>query len=201
MIPDIFIGFLVGIGLASAIGFRVFIPLFLVSLSAYFEWIPFDLGEKWEWLGSSMAVVAFGIGMLVETLGYYIPWVDNLLDTITAPTAAIAGTMMMAVQLDTIDSEFLKWALAIIAGGGTASLVSGATAGSRATSSATTGGVANPVISTAEIGTAGTLGATSLLSLNFPVLLVVLVVFLALTFFVIYRVYKGFGWIRKKITK
>lgn len=199
--PDIIVGLLVGIGLASAIGFRVFIPLFLVSLSAYFNWIPFDLGNNWQWLGSSTAVIAFGVGMLVETLGYYIPWVDNLLDTITAPTAAIAGTMMMAIQLDTLDSEFLKWALAIIAGGGTASLVSGATAGSRATSSATTGGVGNPVLSTAEIGTAGALGTTSLLSLNFPILLIVLVLFLALVFFLIYKVYKGFGWIRKKINR
>lgn len=199
MNSDIIIGFLVGIGLASAVGFRIFIPLFMMSLCAYFEWLPFDLGNSWKWIGSTTALVAFGIGTLVETLGYYIPWVDNLLDTITAPAAAIAGTLMMAVQLDAIDGAFMKWALAIIAGGGTASLISGTTAGSRATSSATTGGVANPIISTTELGFSGLLGITSLLSLSFPAVLIILIGLLIFVAFIIYKIIKGLGSIRKKI--
>lgn len=200
MFPEIIIGLLVGVGLASAVGFRVFVPLFMVSAFAYLGWIPFQLSEQWSWLGSSTAVIAFGIATIVEIFGYYIPWVDNLLDTITAPVAAIAGTMMMAIQLDTLDSEFLKWALAIIAGGGTAAMVSGATSGSRVVSTSTTGGVANPVISTAEVGTASALGLTSLLSLSYPVLIFLLIFFLVIIGFVLYKVYQGFGWVRRKFS-
>ncbi len=197
MFPEIIIGLLVGVGLASAVGFRVFIPLFIVSSFAYIGWIPFELSDTWSWLGSSTAVLSFGIATFVEIFGYYIPWFDNLLDTMSGPAAAIAGTMMMAIQLDTLDSEFLKWALAIIAGGGTAAMVSGATSGTRAISTSTTGGFANPIISTVEIGTAGALGLTSLLSLSYPVLVFVLILFISIIGFILYKVYHGFGWVRK----
>ncbi|MFV0530276.1 MAG: DUF4126 domain-containing protein [Flavobacteriales bacterium] len=201
MFPEIAIGLLVGIGLASAVGFRVFVPLFMISIFSYLGWIPFELGDNWSWLGSMTAVIAFGIATVVEIFGYYIPWVDNILDTITAPAAAIAGTMMMAIQLDTLDSEFLKWSLAIIAGGGTATMVSGATSGSRMVSSSTTGGVANPFIATTEVGTASVLGLTSLLSLSYPILIFLLIFFLLIIGYVIYKVYQGFGWVREKFLK
>ncbi len=198
---EIVIGLIVGIGLASAVGFRIFAPMFMVSGFAYLGWVHFELSDNWSWLGSLTAVTAFGIATIVEIFGYYIPWVDNALDTITTPAATIAGTMLMALQLGTIDSEFLKWTLAIISGGGTAAMVSGATSGSRAISSTTTGGVVNPIIATAEIGTAGTLGLTSLLSLSYPILIFLLIFFLLTTGFVIYKVRQGFGWVREKFSK
>lgn len=201
MFSEIIIGLLVGVGLASAVGFRIFVPLLMVSIVAYLDWMPFELSDHWSWLGSSTAVIAFGVATIVEIFGYYIPWVDNILDTITGPVAAIVGTMMVAIQLDTLDSEFLKWAMAIIAGGGTATVVSGATSGSRMISTSTTTGIANPIISTAEIGTAGVLGLTSLLSLSYPVLIFLLLFFLVIIGFIIYKVYQGFDRIREKVFK
>ena len=198
-IKDIIIGLIVGLGLSSAVGFRVFVPLFLLSLFSYLGYLPFDLGENWKWVGSLTAVIGFGFATLLETFGYYIPWVDNVLDTITTPAATVAGTFLMASQLTGMEDHFLMWALAIIAGGGTAAAVSGATAGTRATTSATTGGMANPILSTAELGTASALGVTSLLSLSSPVLFVVLVLLLVLVAYVVYKLIQNFMKIRKKI--
>ncbi|WP_321540727.1 DUF4126 domain-containing protein [Flavobacterium piscinae] len=105
-----------GIGLAASAGFRVFVPLFILSLASYLNWIP--VNESWSWLGETPALIALGIAMIFEVLAYYIPFVDNILDTIAVPLAAIAGTAVMASSL--VDfSPLFTWGLAIIAGGGT----------------------------------------------------------------------------------
>lgn len=49
-------------------------------------------------------------------------------------------------------SPYLQWALAIIAGGGVAVSVQSLTTITRLTSSATTGGLGNPLLSTIEAG-------------------------------------------------
>jgi hypothetical protein len=70
-------------------------------------------------------------------------------------------------------SPFLKWTLAVIAGGGAAGLVQGATVMTRAASTATTGGLANPVVSTLEL-----VGATfiSILAIIAPIVAVLLLI-------------------------
>jgi len=72
-----------GIGLAASVGFRVFVPLFALSLSAYFNVL--ELNSSWLWLGSLTAVITFGVATLFEIFAYYIPFLDNLLDTIAIP--------------------------------------------------------------------------------------------------------------------
>ena len=69
-----------GIGLASASGFRVFLPLFALSLASYFG--IWELNENWLWIGSIPALITLGIATVSEIFGYYIPFIDNLLDTI-----------------------------------------------------------------------------------------------------------------------
>ncbi|MDQ6632939.1 MAG: DUF4126 domain-containing protein, partial [Verrucomicrobiota bacterium] len=69
-------------------------------------------------------------------------------------------------------SPILKWTLAVIAGGGAAGLVQGATVLTRGASGVTTAGLANPVVATAELG--GSI-FTSILSIFVPVLAVILV--------------------------
>ena len=96
------------------------------------------------------------------------PWADNLLDTIATPAAVVAGTIVTA-SLVTDMSPFLKWTLAVVAGGGVAGLIQGATVTTRAASSAGTGGLANPLLATAELGGAV---VTSVLSLLVPVIVV-----------------------------
>ena len=86
---------------------------------------------------------------LAELAGYYVPWVDNLLDTIASPAAIVAGTAMTAIVLGESD-PVIQWSLAIIAGGGVSAAVQGATVVTRGVSTAITGGVGNPVVSTGE---------------------------------------------------
>ena len=172
-----------GIGLASASGFRVFLPLFALSLASYFG--IWELNENWLWIGSIPALVTLGIATVSEIFGYYIPFIDNLLDTIATPLAAIAGTVVMASTLVDI-SPMMTWTLALIAGGGTASAMQGMTTVTRLASSVKTAGIGNPVVSTAETGTA--IGM-SVLSIFLPVVAIVVVVIL---FLLIYWVYRRF---------
>ncbi len=185
---DIFISICLGIGLATAVGFRVFLPLLILSLAGHYEYIA--LNESWQWVGSLSAIIILGIATLIEIFGYFIPWFDNILDTIAIPLAAIAGTAVMVATISDLDPVF-TWALAIIAGGGTAAAIKGNASALRLTSTATTGGVANPIVSTIETG-----GSTvmSIASIFFPIIAFILVILL---FFVIFKSYNIF---RKKRT-
>ncbi|WP_405377672.1 DUF4126 domain-containing protein [Nonlabens sp. Asnod3-A02] len=169
---EIIFSICLGIGLAASAGFRVFIPLLCASLAAYFDVIP--LNESWQWAGSLTAVIVLGVAAIVEILAYYIPYIDNLLDTISVPLAAIAGTAVMVSVMGDMNPVF-TWTMAIIAGGGTAAAISTTTSGARAMSTSTTGGFANPIVSTAEAGFSGML---SLVSIVFAPLAVVIVFFL-----------------------
>ncbi len=163
---------LLGFGLSAAVGFRIFVPFFCAGLAAYNHWLVLPDGVAW--MGSLPALIAFGAATLIEIGGYYIPWIDNLLDTVTTPAATIAGALMMGSFVT--DSEpLLKWTLAIIAGGGTAGLISAGTAAARVASTAVTGGAGNHLVATGEMG-----GATvvSFLAIFVPLLAAVVVVVL-----------------------
>ncbi|MDO4222603.1 MAG: DUF4126 domain-containing protein [Acinetobacter sp.] len=156
---DIILSICLGIGLAASSGFRVFVPLFGLSLAGFFGILP--LNEDWQWVASLPALIILGVASVVESLSYLIPIVDNALDSIAVPLAGIAGTLVMASTLADL-SPAMTWALAIVAGGGAATVVKGTSATGRAISTATTGGVANPAISLAETGTAVGLSALSI---------------------------------------
>ncbi|MCB0458184.1 MAG: DUF4126 domain-containing protein [Flavobacteriaceae bacterium] len=183
---DIIFSVFLGIGLAAAVGFRVFLPLLVLSLAGYLDCFP--LAENWAWVGSLTAVITLSVATLIEIFGYYIPWVDNLLDTIAVPLAGIAGTAVMLATVSDL-SPLITWSLAIIAGGGTAAVIKGNTSAIRLTSSATTGGIANPIVATAETGTSIVL---TLVSILFAPLAIILVLF------IFYLMYKFFKKLRKK---
>jgi hypothetical protein len=170
-----------GIGLASAAGFRVFLPLFALSLASYFN--VWELNDSWQWIGGIPALLTFGMAMIAEVFAYYIPFVDNVLDTIATPLAAIAGTVTIASTVVDV-SPMMTWVLAIIAGGGTATAMQGMTTMTRLASTVKTGGIGNPVVSTAETGTALTLSS---LAIFLPVIAVIVVILL---FILIYWLYK-----------
>ena len=133
--------------LSAAAGFRVFIPLLGLSIAGYFQWLP--LGEGFAWVASWQALVAFSVAALLEIGAYYIPWLDHALDLALAPAAAVAGTILTASTVGDV-SPFLKWSLAIVAGGGVSSLVHLGTSSIRAAVSLPTGGMGNPVVSSGE---------------------------------------------------
>ncbi|WP_456376709.1 DUF4126 domain-containing protein [Lutibacter sp.] len=183
MSPETIFSILVGIGLAASVGFRIFVPLFALSLASYFNIIP--LNESWQWVGSTTALIILGVATLVEIFAYFIPFLDNLLDTIAVPLAAVAGTAVMVATVSDLDPTF-TWALAIIAGGGTAAAIKGSTSTTRLASTTTTAGIANPVISTVETGTSIIM---SVFSIFIPVVAILLIV---LIFWILFKVFKIF---------
>jgi hypothetical protein len=166
---DLALSIALGIGLAAAVGFRVFVPMLVVSVAAYTGHLHLSSGL--EWLGTAPAMLMFSITAILEILAYYIPGLDHLLDTIAAPAALIAGSVVAAAVITELP-PLLKWSTAVIAGGGAAGLTQGLTSLLRVKSTMLTGGLANPVVSTGELGAA--LGV-SLLALAFPLIAVALV--------------------------
>lgn len=150
-----------GIGLAAATGFRVFLPLFAVSLSSYLGWIP--MSDSFEWLAGLPTLIMTGIATVAEILAYYLPFVDNLLDSAAIPLSTIAGSVLFASQFADLGT-FPQWALAIIAGGGTAATISSGFAGLRAASTATTGGTGNFIVGSTETVGAGFMTVVSMLA-------------------------------------
>lgn len=178
MSVEMIFSLLLGVGLSASSGFRVFVPLFVLSCASYFGLIA--LNDSWVWLASLPALVILAVASIVEAVSYLVPFVDNLLDSIAVPLAGIAGTLVMASSLTDV-SPAMTWALAIVAGGGMATGVKGSLATARAVTTATTAGVANPVVSVAETGTAIGL---SVLSIFAPILTVV-VLFIGLIGFIV----------------
>ena len=142
------LGIFIGIGLSAACGFRIFVPLLGISIASMTGHV--ELMSGFEWIGSPLATTAFAVATILEVAAYYIPAVDNFMDTIESPAAIVAGTIITASVIGDIH-PFLRWSLALIAGGGTAGIVQGGTALIRATSLVTTGGGGNPIISTVEL--------------------------------------------------
>ncbi|ROI07987.1 DUF4126 domain-containing protein [Chryseobacterium sp. H3056] len=170
-----------GIGLAAATGFRVFLPMFAVSLASFMGWIP--VNENFAWLSGLPVLITTAIATVVEILAYYIPFVDHILDTMSVPMATIAGSIMFASQFADVGT-FPQWALALIAGGGTAAAISSGFAGTRAASTATTGGFGNSVVATTE--TAGA-GVISFLAMAAPVIAFIVTVLLIITVIILGR--------------
>jgi hypothetical protein len=165
-----FAGVALGIGLAAATGFRVFLPLLIAGLAAHFGQLP--LSENFQWLGSTPALITLGTAAALEVVAYYVPGVDHALDFIAGPAALVAGVVASAAVMTDLPPSVL-WPVAIIGGGGIAGLAKGSAALVRAKSGLMTGGLANPVVSTAE-----TVGATglALFAVALPVITLVVVV-------------------------
>ena len=171
-----------GIGLSASTGFRVFIPLLVAGLASHFGMLP--LGESFAWMGSLPALICFGVAAVVEVLAYYIPFVDNLVDSIATPLAVGAGTLLMT-SVFPADNEWMKWVLGFVVGGGAAATIQSGSAITRLLSSKFTAGVGNPVVSTGE-----SVAATgfSLLSLVVPILVaVILIIFIVVILRLVYR--------------
>jgi hypothetical protein len=113
------------------------------------------LSQGFQWIGTYPALMVFATASVLEIAAYYIPLVDNLMDSIAGPAA-------------------------IIAGGGTAAIFHGSTALLRGASTALTGGIGNHAVATAELGIASGL---SILAIALPLLS--MIVIFTLLFFII----------------
>ena len=169
---DLALSIALGIGLAAATGFRMFLPMLVMSAAAYTGHL--QLADSFVWLGTPSALTLLGVAALAEILAYYIPGVDNLLDALATPAAFVAGTVVAAAVVTDLP-PLVKWSTAIIAGGGVAGLTQSTTALLRAKSTIFTGGLGNPVVATGELGGALIL---SLLALAAPFATLALVIVL-----------------------
>lgn len=196
MDTQILLSICVGIGLSAACGFRVFVPLLALSIGAMTGHL--HLAQSFAWIGSKPALIAFAVATVVEIGAYYIPFLDNLLDTIASPTAALAGVLVTASVMADIDPMW-RWTLAVIAGGGIATSTQLATTKLRLASSATTGGLGNHLLSTGEAVMSSGL---SFFAIALPVVAVLLVVIILIAcWWLLYAIGKRlFRWLRPKPT-
>jgi hypothetical protein len=183
---DLALSIVLGVALAAATGFRVFLPMLIVSGAAYTGHLHLD--DSFAWLGTPSALIMLSVAAAAEVLAYYIPIVDNLLDTVATPAAFVAGTIVSAAVM--IDAPpMVKWTAAVIAGGGIAGLTQAMTGILRAHSTVLTGGLGNPIIATAELGAAALI---SFLALAAPTIAIALVVvFLVAALRLVRRRFRG----------
>lgn len=139
-----------GLGLSAACGFRIFVPLLVMSIAAQAGHL--ELAPDLQWIGSEVALLVFVVATFFEVSAYYVPWVDNLLDVVATPVAVVAGILVMSAAMGDIGdlSPMWRWALAAILGGGAAGITQGTTDVLRLASTTTTGGLGNPLLATGE---------------------------------------------------
>jgi hypothetical protein len=158
------LGLCIGLGLAAACGFRVFVPLLVLSIGARTGLI--QTADGFTWLSSWQAMSALAFASVLEIVAYFWPWLDHALDTIASPAAVVAGTVAAASQVQHMDPT-LTWLLGLIAGGGAAAATQTLTVSTRAASTVATGGLLNPVLNAVQSACSAVL---SILAVVVPVL-------------------------------
>ena len=174
-----------GLGLAAACGFRVFIPPLMMGVASRFD--LYELEGSFTWVGETWAITVFGIATLLEVGGYFIPWIDNLLDTVATPAAIIGGIFVTSASLEGELDPSAQWTLSVIAGGSVSGVIQLGTVATRAISTGTTGGLANPIISLLE-------AVASILCILISLFLVAIIPIV-----IIFLIWKSIGYIQ--ITK
>ena len=147
-IVQILLSLSLGLGLAAACGFRVFIPPLMMGVGSRLD--LYKLEGSFVWVDDNWAIAIFAVATLLEIGGYFIPWIDNLLDTVATPAAIIGGVFVTSASLEGELDPSAQWTLSVIAGGSVSGVIQLGTVATRAISTGTTGGLANPIISLLE---------------------------------------------------
>src|SRR6476620_6822652 len=170
---SILTSFAMGIALSACAGFRIFIPMLAGALAGHFHII--ELSANVAWLSGWPAIILFATAAVAEVAAYYIPFVDNLLDTIATPLSVGAGTVLAASLLPLGHNDLLRWVVALLAGGSAAGTIQLGTGLLRLFSSKATVGTGNVVVATSENAAAVT---GTVLSFIIPVIIALLLVVL-----------------------
>lgn len=181
---ELMMAILIGIGLSAAVGFRVFTPLLVTSIAEKASMV--QLAEGFSWIGSTPALIAFAVATILEVGTYYIPIVDQIMKVIASPIAVIAGILLTASFIGEM-SPFLTWSIAIIAGGGTASVSQFATTSIRGASTIGTGGIGNALLS---VGEGFIAMIVSILSILAPIIAIIFIGLLFVGFLYIIKSFK-----------
>ena len=147
-VVQILLSLSLGLGLAAACGFRVFIPPLMMGVGSRLD--LYNLEGSFVWVDDTWAIAIFAVATLLEIGGYFIPWIDNLLDAVATPAAIIGGIFVTSASLEGELDPSAQWTLSVIAGGSVSGVIQLGTVATRAISTGTTGGLANPIISLLE---------------------------------------------------
>ena len=184
-VVQILLSLSLGLGLAAACGFRVFIPPLMMGVGSRLD--LYSLEGSFVWVDDTWAIAIFTVATLLEIGGYFIPWIDNLLDTVATPAAIIGGIFVTSASLEGELDPSAQWTLSVIAGGSVSGVIQLGTVATRAVSTGTTGGLANPVISLIE-------AVASILCILISLFLVAIIPIV-----IIFLIWKSIGYIQ--ITK
>ena len=167
---------LLGLGLASATGLRTFLPLLMLALAAKFGMFGVRLIEPMDWLVSWPAIAALATATVAEFAGDKVPAIDHGLNAIGYVTRPVAGAVAAGSVFWNVDPSTAAVA-GLIVGAPAALAFNAAQTGVRVGSTATTGGLGNPLVSLVEDLLAFlTVIIAFLVPIVIPVVLVVLAV-------------------------
>jgi hypothetical protein len=178
---------LLGLGLASATGLRTFLPLLMLALAAKFGLFGIDLNDRMAWLADWPAISALAVASVIEFTGDKVPVVDHGLNVLGAFTRPIAGAVAAGSVFAGVDPMTAAIA-GLIVGAPTAFAFNAAQGGARLTSTATTGGIGNPVLSFIEDVLSLLMVVLAFLA---PVLVPILMILLAIAVFRLARRMRG----------
>lgn len=143
---------LTALGLSSTAGLRAYLPLLAVGLAYDVPTLTgqptIPLQGDFQALGNPIVLIILGALMLVEFLADKVPVVDHISDAIHTVIRPLAGAAIMAGTSNPISTH--SGVLAAALGGALALGVHAAKAGVRPAVTATTAGVANPLVSLIE---------------------------------------------------
>ena len=165
---------LLGLGLAASTGLKTFLPLLMLAVAARLNLAGIELSGSFAWLSSPAALLALGVAALVEFVADKIPAVDHGLSAVGTIARPAAGAIAAAAAFSGMDPAAAALA-GLIIGAPTALAFHTAQAGTRVASTATTGGLGNPVVSIVEDVLAFLTAAVALIApLLIPVVLAVI---------------------------
>jgi hypothetical protein len=163
---------LAAFGLSGAAGLNPWLPLFASALLYRLDVV--DLGSPFDDLSSNGWLLALGVLMTLDFVGDKIPAIDHALHAVGAVIAPASGAILFTGQTG-IETD-IPSLVAIVLGAVTAGAIHLGRASVRPASTATTGGLGNPILSIGEDVGSGLLTAMAfLLPLIAGLLVVVLI--------------------------
>lgn len=150
---------LAAIGLAGAAGLNAWLPLVAAALLARMDVVT--LAAPFDDLQTNTGLAVLGALMVVDLIGDKIPAVDSALHAVGAAVAPASGAVLFAGQTG-IETD-LPTAAAAIAGALLAGSIHLERASLRPASTASTGGLANPIVSAVEDAASALLTAVAFL--------------------------------------
>jgi hypothetical protein len=163
-------------GLSGAAGLNAWLPLFASALLDRLDVV--ELAAPFDQLSSTTGLVLLAVLTAADFVGDKIPLVDHMLHLLGTVVAPVSGTILFTGQTG-LETD-LPTLAAVVLGAVTAGTIHAGRSSVRPVSTATTGGLGNPVLSLGE-----DVGSLALVVIAFvlPLLALLLVIALAVGFF------------------